>query len=240
MNKVNIMGVNFDPVSPVEALEKSISFLRNDKTALIVTPNPEIIMEASKNTKLLSVLNHADLVLADGIGVIYASKILKKNLKERVTGIDLMESLLVHLSKTEKSFFLLGAKEGHAKSAADNIEKKYSGIKCVGYHHGYFEDGDSKIIDLINDSRPDVLFVGLGSPRQEIWAYDNLKILNTSICLCIGGAIDVFGGKVKRAPKWISKIGFEWLYRLIKQPSRFKRMLKLPVFLIKVFKTKRG
>ncbi len=241
MKKINIMGVNFDPVSPRQALDRASSLLEEKGTSLIVTPNPEILMNAAKSPALKEVLNNSDLVLADGIGVIYAAKILKKELKQRVTGVDLMGSILDYLAKNDKSFFLLGAKEGHAKAAAEKISDKYHGIVCAGYHHGYFDHySESKIIELINSSKPDVLFIGLGSPRQELWAYKNLDKLDTRICMCIGGAIDVYSGKVKRAPKWISKIGFEWLYRAVKEPSRFKRIVKLPVFLLKVMNAKRG
>lgn len=235
MNRIHIMGVGFDPVSPKQALDKVCSFLREDGAKTVVTPNPEILTEAGKNEDLHLALNNADLVLADGIGVIYAAKILGEPLKERVTGVDLMGEILNLLAKTGRSYYLFGAKEGHAEKAAENIAKKYKGARCAGYQHGYFsEKEESRIIDQINDARPDVIFVGLGSPRQEIWAEKNRRFLNTKLIMCIGGAIDVFSGKVQRAPKWVSKIGFEWLYRAIKQPSRFKRIAKLPPFLFKV------
>lgn len=240
MNRVNIMGIGFDPVNEQEALDRVVAFLRLDKTSLVVTPNPEMINEAMQNSELHSVLNSADLVLPDGIGVIYAAKILGKPLNTRVTGVDLMEKVLSYLAKTEKTFFLLGAKEGYAELAANNIELTNKGLRCVGFHHGYFDEKDeSKIINMINDSRPHVLFIGLGSPRQEIWANEHKKILNTKVCMCVGGAIDVYAGKVSRAPKWVSRIGFEWLYRTIKQPSRLSRIAKLPGFMLKVVRSKK-
>lgn len=235
MNRIHIMGVGFDPVSPKQALDRVSLFLREEKTRMVVTPNPEMLTEAQNNKELSQALNNADLVLADGIGVIYAAKILGEPLNERVTGVDLMGDILNLLAKTGKSYYLFGAKEGYADKAAENIAQKYKGARCAGVQHGYFsEKEESKIIDQINDARPDVIFVGLGSPRQEIWAEKNRRFLNTKLIMCIGGAIDVFSGKVQRAPKWVSKIGFEWLYRAIKQPTRFKRLAKLPPFLFRV------
>ncbi len=239
MSKVKVMGIGFDPVDLDAAFAKFIKLLDEDKTNYVVTPNPEFLMEASKNKEFYIALNSADMSIADGIGVIYAAKILKKPLKTRVTGIDLMNEILRFLARTGRSYFLFGAKPGVAEMAAKNIDETYKGIKCVGYQDGYFQEKDEgKIIDKINLAKPDVLFVGLGAPKQELWVKNNLDILNASVCLCIGGAIDVHSGNVKRAPKWISKIGFEWLYRGIKEPKRFKRLIKLPLFLIKVLKVR--
>ncbi len=239
MSKVKILGVGFDPVSPEEAFNKVVMLLKEDKTSFIVTPNPEMLTDASNNRDLYLALNSADLSIADGIGVIYAAKILNVPLKERVTGIGLMHDILEFLGKTERTYFLFGAKPNVAVKASENIDKTYEGIKCVGVRDGYFDEKEEfKIIDEINEAKPDVLFVGLGSPKQELWVYENLKMLNASVCICIGGAIDVYSGIIKRAPKWISKIGFEWLYRAIKEPKRFKRLLKIPSFLIKVVKSK--
>lgn len=235
MKREYIMGVGFDPVSPKQALERVATFLREEKTRTVVTPNPEILNNAEKNEELNLALNNADLVLADGIGVIYAAKILGLPIKERVTGVDLMTEILKLLGATGGSYYLLGAKPGYAEKACENINRMFRGIRCAGVTDGYFSDKEeSKILDKINDARPDVLFIGLGSPKQELWAERNRRFLNTKICMSIGGAIDVFSGKVQRAPKWVSKIGFEWLYRAIRQPSRFKRIAKLPPFLFKV------
>ncbi len=239
MNKVEIMGIGFDPVGLDTAFSKFLELFKKEENSFIVTPNPEFLMEASKNKDFHTVLNSADMAIPDGVGVIYAAKILKKPLKTRVPGIDLMDEVLKFLAINGKTYFLFGAKEGVAKKAAKNIDSKYAGIKCVGIQNGYFDEKDeSKIIEKINMANPDVLFVGLGAPKQEMWVHKHLKDLNSSVSLCIGGAIDVYSGGVKRAPKWVSKIGFEWLYRAIIDPKRFKRIAKLPLFLLEILKIK--
>ncbi len=239
MNKVSIMGVNFDALTIDMALEKVKLLIDKGTSSLIVTPNPEMLVDSSRNPKLKQALNEASLSIPDGIGVIYGAKILNKPLKTRVTGIDLMTKILGFLSESKGSYFLFGSKPDVAKKAATKINEQFTGITCAGTHHGYFKDEDEKnIISMINEAKPDVLFVGLGSPKQETWVYNNLDKLNATVCMCIGGAIDVYSGNIQRAPKWISKIGFEWLYRAIKEPKRFKRLLKIPVFFVKIFTVK--
>ncbi len=239
MSKVTIMGVPFDSIKMEDALQKVIELIKRPGPALVVTPNPEMLVNSSNVKELHQALNSADLVIADGIGVIYAAKILRKPLKNRVTGIDLMTEVLGHLAKTKGSYFLFGSKPGVADKAALIINDRFKGIECVGTQHGYFSvDEEDDIIDRINKANPDVLFVGLGSPKQEVWVHSNLKRLETPVCMCIGGAIDVYSGNIDRAPKWVMKIGMEWLYRAIKEPKRFKRLLKIPVFFVKIFTVK--
>ncbi len=236
MSKVSIMGVPFDAVNINMALERVKSLMAKESSSLIVTPNPEMLVDSSRYDELKQALVEADLSIADGIGVIYGAKILNKPLKTRVTGVDLMTKILGYLSDNNGSYFLFGSKPTVAEKAALNINEKFVGITCAGTHHGYFKAADeADIISMINEAKPDVLFVGLGSPKQETWVYHNLDKLNSVVCMCIGGAIDVYSGNIQRAPKWISKIGFEWLYRAIKEPKRFKRLLKIPVFFVKIF-----
>ncbi len=239
MNKVSILGVGFDPVDLNGALNRVKELIQKDETSLVATPNPEILVNASNIPALKVALNSAGLVIADGIGVIYGAKMLKKPLKTRVTGVDLMTAVLSHLSTCGGKYFLFGSKPGVAEEARRNIDQRFDGIVCVGTRDGYFKaEEEEKIIEEINLANPDVLFVGLGSPKQELWVWENREKLKSPVCLCIGGAIDVYSGNVKRAPAWISKIGFEWLYRAIKEPKRFKRLLKIPVFLVRVLKYK--
>ncbi len=239
MNRPSIMGVSFDALNIDMALERAKHLIKQDSPALIVTPNPEMLVNSSRNPELKQALQAADLVIADGIGVIYGAKLLKKPLTTRVTGVDLMTKILGFLSENKGSYFLFGSKPGVAEQAALNINKQFTGITCVGTHDGYFKaEDEANIIAMIAQAKPDVVFVGLGSPKQEIWAYKNLAQLNSTVCMCIGGAIDVYSGNVQRAPGWICKIGFEWLYRAVKEPKRFKRLLKIPVFLVKIFTVK--
>ncbi|MDO4772181.1 MAG: WecB/TagA/CpsF family glycosyltransferase [Bacillota bacterium] len=239
MERVKLLGVGFDAVDMKEALSKVEALIREDRAALVVTPNPEMLVNASEVPELKVALNAADLVIADGIGVIYGAKMQGKPLHQRVTGIDLMTEILNSLSKSGGSYFLFGSKPGVAEQASKRIDRMFPGIRCAGYTDGYFKpEQEAGIIETINAAKPDVLFVGLGSPKQEVWAHKHLGELHAPVCMCIGGAFDVYSGNVERAPSWVMKIGFEWLYRAIKEPVRFKRLLKIPIFLVKVIKEK--
>lgn len=237
MDKVTIFGVEIFNISFEEAKEYLKILLKKDFAQKIFTPNTEIVMECKKNDKLKDLINSADLVVPDGIGLIYGSKIRKKPLKERVTGFDLSMELLEIAQEQELSIYLLGAKEGVAEEAAKNIEKKYNKLKIAGYHHGYFlkdPDAERQIIEEINNKKPDIVFVGLGFPKQEEWIFENSNNLNTKILIGNGGVIDILSGQAKRAPDIFIKLGLEWLYRLLKEPSRIGRQLAIPKFLYSI------
>lgn len=178
-------------------------------------------------------LNRSDLVVPDGIGVVHGAKILGKPLKERVAGFDLSCEILSLLAKRGGSVYLLGAKPGVAQKAAENITEKYAGIKIAGMHDGYFSD-DAPVVADIKQSNADFLMVCLGFPKQEKWIDLHRNELNVRLAIGAGGCLDVFAGTVMRAPDFYCRHGLEWLYRLIKQPSRFIRMTALPRFALKV------
>lgn len=232
MNKVNILGVLVDKYNIEEASDKIVDYLKNgNRRKCIYTPNSEIIMTAYKDRAFLDVLNNADMLTADGIGVVYASKILSNPIKSRAAGYDIACRVLEKSAPLGMSVYLFGAKPGVAQQAADNICKKYPGIKIAGCQDGYFdEEKEKKIIEDINEKKPDVLFVCLGAPKQEWWIDNHKNELDFGVCMGIGGSLDVFAGTVKRAPVVYQKLGIEWLYRFIKQPSRAGRMLELPKF----------
>ncbi|NLM03428.1 MAG: WecB/TagA/CpsF family glycosyltransferase [Clostridiales bacterium] len=231
--QVEILDVPIDIVSSEEAFEKLKTFLEGDKLNKVFTPNPEIVMIAQEDRELARILREADLVLADGIGLIIASKIKNLGLKERVTGIDTMEKLLTYSAEQSKSIYLLGGKPGNAELACKNIEKAYSGIRIAGFHHGYFKEEDvEKIIEDINKNNSDILFVALGAPKQEKWIDLHKDKLNCKIAMGVGGAVDIYAGTAKRAPIIFQKLGLEWFYRLLKEPWRIKRMMNLPKFLL--------
>ncbi|ABW19802.1 WecB/TagA/CpsF family glycosyltransferase [Alkaliphilus oremlandii] len=235
-----VLGVNFDVVDESQALNILIDFLEKKSVVRSVyTPNPEIVMLAQEDRDLYRILKEADLVLADGIGVILASKIKGLELKDRVTGVDTMDKLLQYCGKNKKSIFILGGKPGVAELACKNIDKKYPGIQIAGYHHGYFMEAEEpEIIHTINEAHADILFVCFGAPKQEKWIDKNKSKLNCAIAMGVGGSVDVYAGVVKRAPVAFQKLGLEWFYRLLKEPTRLKRMMVLPKFLIKVIVTK--
>lgn len=238
--KVNILGVLFDCVTMAEATQKILSLLDQEEKYLIVTANPEIVMEAQKSSAFCNTINRGDLVVADGIGVVIGSKIIKKPLPERVAGYDLIQNVFNVIKDTNKTVYFFGASPQVAELAAKKMMEKYPGLKIVGTHDGYFDEEEEKvIIEEINRLKPDLLLVGLGAPKQEKWWINNKEQLDVKVCVGVGGSFDGFSGKLKRAPKIFIKLGLEWFYRLIKQPTRFKRMLRLPLFLLLVLRKRK-
>ncbi len=234
--KVNILGVKVDKVTVDEASDIIMNHINtSDKCMSVFTPNSEIIMMGYRDAQFCAILNESELLTADGIGVVYASRIVKNPISERAPGYDIACSLLGKMAKEGKSVYLFGSKPGVAEEAGKNITQKYPGIRIAGYSDGYFDDKKEKtIIDNINRCAPDVLFVCLGAPKQERWISLHKQELKAKAALGIGGSLDVFAGTVKRAPEFYTKHGIEWLYRLMKQPSRFVRMMDLPRFGFKV------
>ncbi len=233
MNTVNILGVNVNNISMVEAVKKSLELINGESLSVIYTPNSEIILYASNNMDYCDLLNRGTLIVPDGIGVIHGARILGAKMKERVAGFDLVCNLLPILAKEGKSVYLLGAKPGVAELAGQKLQDKYPGLVIAGTHDGYFKD-DEEVIESINVAKPDFLMVCLGFPKQEIWIDTYKDRLNAKLAIGAGGCLDVFAGTVLRAPEFYQKHGIEWLYRLLKQPSRFMRMLSLPKFGLKV------
>jgi N-acetylglucosaminyldiphosphoundecaprenol N-acetyl-beta-D-mannosaminyltransferase len=233
--KVDILEVSFDNVTREEAVQRVISLLAQpERKGYVVTPNSEIVYMCRKQPGLLEALNDAYLVLPDGIGVIYAGKILKRPLKGKVAGIDFASRLMEEMARRGDSLFLLGAKPGVAALAGERLQQKYPGLHICGVHDGYFKE-DASVIREVNESGAKVLFVCLGAPKQEHWMQDHMNQLNVQLMVGLGGSLDVFSGQVKRAPDVWVKLGLEWLYRLIREPKRIGRMCKLPLFLLASF-----
>ena len=231
MNKENILGINVSTLDYKE-LEKNVEKdIKDNKKSFIVAINPEKILKARKDEKLKNLLNAATYQIPDGIGVIYASKLQKGKIKSRVTGIDCMEMLCNLSNKKGYKIFMYGAKEEVIIKAKEKLEEKYPNIKIVGTMNGYEKDNE-KIIKAINKSKADIIFVAMGSPKQELWITDNMDKLCVNIYQGVGGSFDVMSGNIKRAPIWMQKHGLEWFYRLVKEPKRIFRQLKLFKFLL--------
>lgn len=240
-NTVDILGVKVDKLTFNEALDIAENLVQSEGVSAIFTPNPEIIMCAKQDDELKEILNGADLCTADGIGVVYGAKILNDPVPERVAGFDLTCALLERLARTGEGVFLFGAKPGVADAAKANLEKKYQGINIAGTRNGYFNTEDEpKIIDEINKSGAKLLLVCLGAPKQEKWIEAHKAELNVNLCMGVGGTLDVLAGVAKRAPEVFIKLNIEWVYRLLKNPSRIGRFAALPKFIIEVIKAKRG
>ena len=223
--KTHVLGVPFDVVTMDEAVARAEGLLKEKGQHFICTPNPEIVMEARKDAELMSILREADLVVPDGIGVVWASKYSEIRLQERVAGYDLTQNLMADLAASEETFYFFGGAPGVAATAARKMMKKYPGLKIVGVHNGYFDEKEEKkIIQDIKKKAPSILLVGLGAPKQEKWIYSNWQKLNIHCHVgTIGAVFDFFAGTTERAPLWWQQHSLEWLYRLIKEPKRMWR-----------------
>ncbi len=231
--RIGVKGVGFDPVTLREAAERCLAMTEESGGHYVVTPNPEIVWLARTMPELRTALNEADLVVPDGIGIIYAAKLLGTPLKERVPGFELTEALLAAAAERELPVYLLGAKPGVAERAWERLTKKYPGLRIVGCGDGYFKE-DGPVLDRIRESGARLILVCLGFPRQELWMSAHREDVGQALMLGVGGSMDVFAGDVKRAPEVWCRVGLEWLYRLLSQPSRIKRMIKLPLFMLSV------
>ena len=211
-----ILDVPFDALTMTEAVEKVMGFLADDKQHYICTPNPEIVMEAQQDKELMKILREADLVVPDGIGVVWASRYSEILLTERVAGYDLTQNIFSRIAGKNESVYFFGGAPGVASTAARQMKKVYPGLKIVGGHNGYFDaEEEKKIIADIKRLSPSILLVGLGAPKQEKWIYEHLEEVGAKVAIGVGGSFDVMAGNVKRAPKLFRKLGLEWFYRLI-------------------------
>ena len=224
------MYVGFDSLTIEEAVARAKSLMDERRAAYVVTPNPEIVMACRERAETMQAVNGADLVLPDGIGVIYGARILGTPLKSKLPGIDFITALMADMAKEGKSVFLLGAKPGVAETAAERLKVMHPGLIIAGTHDGYFKE-DAPVVAAVNAAQPDLLLVCLGAPKQELWMQRNQSALRIGLMAGLGGSLDVFAGNVKRAPKAFQKLGLEWFYRLLKEPKRIGRMMKLPKFL---------
>lgn len=230
--KQDILGIQFDNLTREEAAQAGQALLNEPGFHYAVTPNPEFILAAEKDPSFHTVLNQADLVLPDGIGVIYSAKILGRPLKGRVPGIDFAADMLACLDKMGGRLYLLGAKPGVAEEAGRRIQAQFPNLVLCGTHDGYFKD-DEAVLPEIVQAKPDLMFVCLGAPKQEKWMARWGVHTGAKLAIGLGGALDVFAGTVERAPEIWQKLGLEWAHRLIKEPRRIKRMAKLPLVLVK-------
>ena len=239
MKREKIFDVKILDITYKEIIQNIINDIKNNCKKTIIAINPEKLLLAKKNQSFKAFLNQVDYPIPDGIGVVLASKFKKGNIKTRITGIDLVESLCDKSRDIGARIFLYGSKPGVALNVKQKLEKKYKGIKIVGILDGYQKDKDT-IIKEINKSKANILFVALGSPKQEYFIFENKDKLNVNIMQGVGGSFDVICGNIKRAPKWMQKLGLEWLYRLLKEPSRILRQTNLLIFLVRVVINKKN
>lgn len=231
MSRIDVLGVSFDDLTMDEAVEIALGFMQERRACYACTPNPEIVMAAKGDAALRAALSGAELVLADGVGITKAAAMLGTPLKSRVPGIDFASNVISRLAERGGSVYLLGAKPLVAEAAAEKLTQTYAGIVIAGTNDGYFTD-DAPVIEKINAASPDFLMVCLGSPKQELWMSANAGRLSCGLMAGLGGSLDVMAGNVQRAPETWRRLGLEWLYRVIKEPKRLGRVMKLPAFVL--------
>ncbi len=231
MLKKQVMTITFDNITMEEAVGTAMGYIAARSRCRVVTPNAEFALEAKKNPRFLNILNTSQLVLADGISVVLASKIIGDPMQGRVTGVGFAQALAEAMAAEGRSLFLLGAKPGVAEKAAQKLQETYPGLKIAGTHDGYFKE-EGPVVEAINAAHPDALLVCLGAPKQEYFMEDHDGELEVPVMAGLGGSMDVLAGNVQRAPEFYQKHGLEWLYRLCKEPQRWRRMIKLPLYLL--------
>ena len=228
--RTEILGVGFDDLTIEEAADRASALLEEEGFHYVVTPNPELVDRARREETFREALNGADLVLPDGIGVVYAARLLGRSLKGRCPGIDFAGKLMERMARNGQRLYLLGAKPGVAEAAAARLEVRYPGLTICGVHDGYFQE-DGPVVEDIRKAGADVVFVCLGFPKQEYWMVKNGPATGARLLAGLGGSLDVFAGVVERAPESWQRLGLEWLYRLTREPKRIGRMARLPLFL---------
>lgn len=232
---IELFGLNIDALSFEEAVHDAKILIDGQKVSQVITINPEMFEYANKNSDFTNIVNEAEMIIPDGIGVKIALKINGTNV-ERIPGIDFARKLLEESAVNNIPVAIVGAKEEIITKAIENLQKEINGLNIVYYHNGYF-DNDKEIYDELISKSPKLILVAMGSPRQEQFIYNAKKVLKPALMVGIGGSLDVWSGSIKRAPKIIQILGMEWLYRTITQPSRIKRIFPtLPLFIIKAFK----
>ena len=235
--KINILGVAFDALTLGEAEERADALLCSGAGGYIVTANPEIVLRCREDAAYAAAVNGAKLVLADGVGDLCAARILGTPLPGRVAGADLVPRLLARLAERGGSVFLYGARPGVAERAGESLQSACPGLRIAGTENGYISD-ETALFAALEQKKPDLLLLGLGAPRQELWMAENRQ-RTPAVMIGVGGLLDVFAGDIPRAPEAWQRLGLEWLYRLLREPWRFKRVIRLPKLLLLALRERR-
>lgn len=233
MKAVEILGVRVHAATMPEALERIAAFVAEGPSHQVVTVNPEFVMTARRNPAFRQVLNQADLALPDGIGLVWAARLLYERgaLPERVAGVDMVERLAEASARRGWRLYFLGAAEGVADRAAQVLAHRYPGLSVAGAFAGSPAEAEAEaLIARVRAARPDILFVAYGAPAQDMWIARHRDKLQVPVAMGVGGAFDFIAGVARRAPRWVQQAGLEWLHRLICQPWRWRRMTALPRF----------
>ncbi len=244
--RTKFLNTYVDNLTLVEALEEIDRIICKNIAAYVVTPNVDHIVQLEKGGELCNAYKEANLILADGKPLIWISKLYKTPIKEKISGSDLFPKLCEMAADKGYSMFFLGAAEGVANEAAKNLKAKYSSLKIAGtFSPPYgFEKNENMlrhIIQIVKNAKPDILIVGLGTPKQELFMYRYCKEMNVPISFGLGASLDFEAGKIKRAPKWMSDHGLEWLYRVTQDPKRLiKRYWNDAISIVPIIRKYRG
>lgn len=233
MKKEIYLGVHVSPLSYAEIITDLRLRMDNGEVSTIIAVNPEKVISANKDEQLMSLINEATYQIPDGVGILLASKLRGGSIRSRVTGVDMMERLVGMAAAHGDRVFFYGAKKEVVEQTAANLKQKFPNLVIAGTQDGYERD-ELVVVRKIQEAKADILFVAMGSPKQELWIRRNKNQLSVKVYQGVGGSFDVFAGHVKRAPKLFRRFGLEWLFRLLSDPKRIKRQLALPKFLLRV------
>jgi N-acetylglucosaminyldiphosphoundecaprenol N-acetyl-beta-D-mannosaminyltransferase len=240
LSPLKILGSRIDAVSFPEAVSRVRDLLPEPGTHQVITGNTLMLLDAQHDAELHAILEHAALVVPESSGIYWASRWLGRPLTQFVPGIDFMLALCGLAADTRKSIYLLGAKPGVAERAAEELRRRFPKLRIAGADHGYFKPMETgSVVERIRAAAPTFLFVGMSVPGQEKWIASHLRALDARIVMGVGGSFDVLSGHLRRAPSWMRRLGIEWLYRLLQEPWRWRRIARLPIFAVKVLRSPR-
>jgi N-acetylglucosaminyldiphosphoundecaprenol N-acetyl-beta-D-mannosaminyltransferase len=231
VQSLEILGCRLDVLDADQATETIIGFAKQHAGAQVVTLGTEMVVYAQSDRRFRDVVNASALSLCDTAGLLAVARRRGARLRERVSGVELIERICARAVKEGLSVYLMGGSPGVAEEAANALRMHHPGLHVVGTLNGYFLPDESRpIAEAIRDSGADILFAGLGSPRQEFWLAENLPLTSVGVAVGVGGSFDVLSGNVRRAPAMMRRLNAEWLYRLVTEPRRWRRQLALPRF----------
>lgn len=231
MKSLTILGCKLDPIDATQAADRILRLAREGGASQIVTLGTEMVVHAQRDALFRGIVNASELSLCDTVGLLTVARRRGAPLRERVTGVELVERLCAGAAAQGSPVYLLGGAHGIAAAAAAALRSRFPGLVVAGTRDGYFDEGEAPaLVRAIAASGARLLFVGMGSPRQEYWLAEHLRDTGCGAGIGVGGAFDVIGGRIERAPTVVRRLGLEWLYRLIKEPRRWRRQLALPRF----------
>ncbi len=225
--RIELSGVLIDRVDLQTAVQRIDDFLTSSAAHQVVTVNLDFVSIAQRDARFRETINEADLAVADGMPLVWVSRLKGEPLAERITGVELVDQSCRLAAGFEQGVFLLGAAPGVAEAAGRTLETRYPGLRVVGTYSPTFDgrdgDEDERIVDMIQKARPDLLFVALGAPKQDLWIHAHLQRINVRLAMGVGCVLDLLAGRVTRAPRWMQRSGLEWSYRLVQEPGRLWR-----------------